>query len=127
MNKLILAVIVMTVALAVPYLAFRGKAQAVVPNELQRQQIPMPQTQSENVGYVIVEGEEVRSPGRIPFRKGLTLMSAIGQARGSEGWNGPKVLIIERGGSTIRFNPRRLLPDGSNNPLLEVGDVIKVR
>lgn len=66
----------------------------------------------------------IPSEHRIPFRPGLTLMSAINKSGGFTSFERVKAIRLHREGKIIKFDIRKLNPDGSNNPLLQNGDVI---
>jgi hypothetical protein len=66
---------------------------------------------------------------KIPFSDGLTLMAVFNRSGGiiqSGGFRSMKKLRILRGGKTTDYDIRKFKPDGSNNPLLEAGDIILV-
>ncbi len=61
----------------------------------------------------------------IPWTDGLTLAQAIVGAE-YVGRRDPILIVIARRGAIIRVNPRQLLR-GTDDPLLEPGDLVEIR
>lgn len=61
----------------------------------------------------------------VPWREGLTLAEALLSAQYTWGWD-PRVITVFRNGQGYPVNPKGLLR-GSDNPVLEPGDLVEVR
>jgi polysaccharide biosynthesis/export protein len=69
-----------------------------------------------------------KGPGKaeeFPLRAGMTLLAAINRAGGMDGK--VRQIKILRGGKELIFDVRKILPDGSNNPMLMDGDEILIQ
>ena len=77
--------------------------------------------------HIIAVSGQVQGGGReVPLRDGMTLYQAIMAAGGfTEFAKATRVKLI-RGKKETIYDLRKLLPDGSNNPVLKDGDVIHV-
>jgi protein involved in polysaccharide export with SLBB domain len=75
--------------------------------------------------YVTVGGS-VKNAGRFPWTSDLTLMSAISQAGGGDGFESDKIELI-RGGKSIMYSTRKLNKNPSQDPQLLPGDRVEQR
>ena len=79
------------------------------------------------VGSIVTVSGEVKTPkGDIPRRRGLRLYQAIMAAGGLTEFADAKWVKLLRGNKGTLYDLRKLLPDGSNNPVLKDGDYIHV-
>jgi protein involved in polysaccharide export with SLBB domain len=76
--------------------------------------------------HVVTVSGEVRASGEFPLRQGMTLMTAISKAGGFTEFGDPKKVKLLRANREQIFNMKKILPDGSNNPVLQDGDQIIV-
>lgn len=77
--------------------------------------------------HIVAVGGEVRSPtGSVPLRDGMRLYQAIMQCGGPTEFADMRKVKIIRGTQEFRFDMRKILPDGSNNPFLKDGDTIHI-
>ena len=77
--------------------------------------------------HIVAVGGEVRSPqGSVPLRDGMRLYQAIMQCGGPTEFADMRKVKIIRGTREFHFDMRRILPDGSNNPVLQDGDTIHI-
>ena len=113
----------------------RGRTPEAIRDDLTRRLsefIPDPQIEVRVVGYrsqaVSVTGQ-VGSPSRQPLTDvPLTLLDAIDAAGGLTREADPRNVTIRRGGRSYRVDMQAFLEEGvgSNNPLLQNGDVVSV-
>ena len=77
--------------------------------------------------HIVAVGGEVRSPqGAVPLRDGMRLYQAIMQCGGPTEFADMRKVKIIRGTREYRFDMRKILPDGTNNPILQDGDTIHI-
>lgn len=81
-------------------------------------------TPSNGGGFVTVTGD-VKSPGKVPWVPGMTLLQSIVGAGGG-GWNPTSVFLV-RGAERTRFRLRDLIRDTASGPTLQAGDTIELR
>jgi hypothetical protein len=62
---------------------------------------------------------------RVPWSEGLTLAQALAAAQYTWTWD-PRTITVTRNGQAYAVNPRQLLR-GTDDPVLEPGDVVEVR
>ncbi len=73
-----------------------------------------------------VQGE-VQRPGKYPLTGETTLSQAVAEAGGATDFGNLKKVDILRGREMLRFNLKRIEAGRQKNPVIEPGDVIKVR
>ncbi|MFW6152162.1 MAG: polysaccharide biosynthesis/export family protein [Verrucomicrobiota bacterium] len=73
-----------------------------------------------------VQGE-VQRPGKYPLTGETTLSQAVAEAGGATDFGNLKRVDILRGREMLRFNLKRIEAGRQKNPIIEPGDVIKVR
>ena len=76
--------------------------------------------------HVVNVGGEVKVPGEFQLRQGMTLLAAINKCGGFTEFSNPKKVKLLRGNTERIYDMRKVLPDGSNNPVLQDGDQITV-
>lgn len=77
--------------------------------------------------HIVAVGGEVRSPeGAVALRDGMRLYQAIMQCGGPSEFADMRRVKIIRGTREFAYDMRKLLPDGSNNPVLKDGDTIHI-
>lgn len=76
--------------------------------------------------HVITVSGEIRLPQEIPLREGLTLMGAITKAGGFSDFAKVKAVKLLRGNNATFYDMRKIETNGSNNPILQDGDLVIV-
>jgi len=77
--------------------------------------------------HIVAVGGEVRSPqGSVPLRDNMRLYQAIMQCGGPTEFADMRKVKIIRGTQEFKFDMRKIMPDGSNNPILKDGDTIHI-
>ena len=89
-----------------------------------RQKAMEEQEKAAQTGPVVLFRGDIRNP-RVPWREGLTLAEALLAAQYTWNWD-PHTITVLRDGRSYPVNPKMLLR-GTENPLLEEGDIVEVR
>lgn len=84
------------------------------------------QGDTQGPSHVVNVGGEVKIPGEFQLRQGMTLLAAINKCGGFTEFSNPRKVKLLRGNTERIYDMRKVLPDGSNNPVLQDGDQITV-
>ncbi len=76
--------------------------------------------------HVVSVAGEVKAPGEFQLRQGMTLLAAITKVGGFTEFSISRKVKLIRGNTERIYDMRKVLSDGSNNPVLQDGDQIIV-